>query len=101
MVCYIPPQNTKVLKPLFFPQSLSIKVNLDAMTREETRQKVNEAHLSCFEEAQKMIYILMEKDSYRRFLHSALVQDLLERQVKREVKSSDCLENRHVLAGGA
>lgn len=79
---------------------------MDALTREETRQNVNQAHPSCFDEAQKMIYILMEKDSYRRFLHSTLVQDLLEKQaasaqVKREVKSLDCLEKRHVLAGGA
>lgn len=74
---------------------------MDAVTREETRQNVSQAHPSCFDEAQKMIYILMEKDSYRRFLHSTLVQDLLEKQVKMEVKSSDFLENRHVLAGGA
>lgn len=74
---------------------------MDAVTREETRQNVNQAHPSCFDEAQKMIYILMEKDSYRRFLHSMLVQDLLEKQAKSEVKSSDSLENRHALAGGA
>lgn len=79
---------------------------MDAVTREETRQRVNRACPSCFDEAQKMIYILMEKDSYRRFLHSTLVQDLLQTQaaaawLKREVKGSDCVENRHVLAGGA
>ncbi|TWW58313.1 regulator of G-protein signaling 4 [Takifugu flavidus] len=86
---------------LYIESDAPKEVNLDAVTREETRQNVDQAHPSCFDEAQKMIYILMEKDSYRRFLHSTLVQDLLERQAKREAKSSDCLENRHVLAGGA
>lgn len=83
-----------------------MKVNLEAVIREETRQNVNSACLSSFDEAQKMIYILMEKDSYRRFLHSPLVLDLLQTQegsawVKKEKKGSDCAENRHVLAGGA
>ncbi|XP_061635308.1 regulator of G-protein signaling 4-like isoform X1 [Phyllopteryx taeniolatus] len=52
------------------------EVNLDAGTREETRQKVMSASHSCFDEAQRRIYILMEKDSYRRFLHSKLIHDL-------------------------
>lgn len=81
-------------------------MNLDAVIREETRQNVSSACPSSFDEAQKMIYVLMEKDSYRRFLRSTLVQDLLQAQVasarvKMEKKSSDCAENRHVLAGGA
>uniref|UniRef100_A0A3Q0RUB2 Regulator of G protein signaling 4 n=1 Tax=Amphilophus citrinellus TaxID=61819 RepID=A0A3Q0RUB2_AMPCI len=52
------------------------EVNLDAATRENTRQNVENACPSCFDEAQKMIYTLMEKDSYRRFLKSKLIQDL-------------------------
>lgn len=83
-----------------------MKVNLDAAIREETRQNVSSACLSGFDEAQKMIYILMEKDSYRRFLRSTLLRDLLQKQaasaqVKKEKKSSDCAENRHVLPVGA
>lgn len=83
-----------------------MKVNLDAVIREETRQNVRSACPSSFDEAQKMIYTLMEKDSYRRFLRSMLVRDLLQTQVasaqvKKQKKSSDCAENRHVLAGGA
>lgn len=54
------------------------EVNLDAMTREETRQNVQNACPSCFNEAQKMIYTLMEKDSYRRFLKSKVIQDVSE-----------------------
>lgn len=84
-----------------------MKVNLDAMVREETRQNVSRACPSSFDEAQKMIFILMEKDSYRRFLRSTLVQDLLQTQaatsarVKKDKRNPDCAENRHVLAGGA
>uniref|UniRef100_A0A3B3Z7Q0 RGS domain-containing protein n=1 Tax=Periophthalmus magnuspinnatus TaxID=409849 RepID=A0A3B3Z7Q0_9GOBI len=46
------------------------EVNLDAATRDLTKQNLDHACPTCFDEAQKMIYLLMEKDSYRRFLHS-------------------------------
>lgn len=95
-------------KLLFSSQSAKMKVNLEAAIREETRQNVNSACLSSFDEAQKMIYVLMEKDSYRRFLHSPLVLGLLQTQVevgaawvKKEKKGSACADNRHALAGGA
>lgn len=84
-----------------------MKVNLDAATREETRQNVNNACPSCFNEAQKMIYTLMEKDSYRRFLNSKLLQDLGQKQPvaaaqeKKEKKNSACVESRQALTGGA
>ncbi|XP_034439012.1 regulator of G-protein signaling 4 [Hippoglossus hippoglossus] len=74
------------------------EVNLDAATREETRQNLEHTCPSCFDKAQRMIYILMEKDSYRRFLNSKLIQDLLQ---KKEKKNCDCAENRQVLTGGA
>lgn len=55
-----------------------------------------------------MIYNLMEKDSYRRFLKSKLIQDLCQAQTtinatqeKKEKKNWDCAENRQTLAGGA
>lgn len=82
------------------------EVNLDAATREETRQNMENACPSCFNEAQKMIYILMEKDSYRRFLNSKLIQDLSQThsdiaQMKKKKSNCDCTENRQALAGGA
>ncbi|KAM7387732.1 hypothetical protein PAMP_023952 [Pampus punctatissimus] len=83
------------------------EVNLDAATREETRRKVESVNPSCFAEAQKMIYVLMEKDSYRRFLKSKLIQDLSRThaaataQEKKEKKNYDCAKNRRALAGGA
>ncbi|XP_060934509.1 regulator of G-protein signaling 4 [Limanda limanda] len=74
------------------------EVNLDAATREETRQKVEHAGPSCFHEAQRMIYVLMEKDSYRRFLNSKLIRDLLQ---KNEMKNWDYVKNTQALSGGA
>ncbi|KAG9338383.1 hypothetical protein JZ751_025787 [Albula glossodonta] len=57
------------------------QVNLDSATREETRQKMaEEVSLNCFEEAQRKIFLLMEKDSYRRFLKSKLFLDLARDQ---------------------
>lgn len=89
-----------------FPPALSLKVNLDAATREETRQNVTNACPSCFTEAQKTIYTLMEKDSYRRFLNSKLIQNLCQTQTaaaeeQKEKKNRGCAENRQVLTGGA
>ncbi|MEQ2226173.1 hypothetical protein ILYODFUR_024794 [Ilyodon furcidens] len=79
------------------------EVNLDAATREKTRQEIENGSPSCFDEAQKMIYTLMEKDSYRRFLKSKLIQDLCqkERSTNHEKKGCDWADSRHVLAGGA
>ncbi|KAG7268231.1 hypothetical protein CRUP_033880 [Coryphaenoides rupestris] len=53
------------------------QVNLDAATREQTRQNL-EAGVSvcCFDEAQRLIHVLLEKDSYRRFLRSRATWDL-------------------------
>nr|XP_046248498.1 regulator of G-protein signaling 4-like [Scatophagus argus] len=83
------------------------EVNLDAATREETRQNVENACPSCFTEAQKMIYTLMEKDSYRRFLSSKLLQNLSQthstaaQERKEDEKSCDRAESRQALPGGA
>lgn len=82
------------------------EVNLDAATREETRQNLENACPSCFGEAQKMIYILMEKDSYRRFLNSKMIQNVCQTEAAaqektRKKKSCSCAENRQVFTGGA
>ncbi|XP_051233454.1 regulator of G-protein signaling 4 [Dicentrarchus labrax] len=82
------------------------EVNLDASTREVTRQNMENACPSCFDEAQKMIYTLMEKDSYRRFLNSKLIQEMCQTQTtaaqeKKEKKNCDCAGNRQALTGGA
>ncbi|KAL4635037.1 regulator of G-protein signaling 4-like [Arapaima gigas] len=54
------------------------EVNLDSATREETRRNLKEPNLCSFDEAQKKIFTLMEKDSYRRFLSSKLYRDIAE-----------------------
>ncbi|KAJ7986454.1 hypothetical protein DPEC_G00340060 [Dallia pectoralis] len=54
------------------------EVNLDSATQEETRKNVLNAGTACFDVAQQKIFTLMEKDSYRRFLRSKLIQDLSE-----------------------
>ncbi|XP_056271324.1 regulator of G-protein signaling 4 [Pseudoliparis swirei] len=59
------------------------EVNLDAVTREETRRNLENACPTCFNDAQKMIYTLMERDSYRRFLASKLIQDLCQSKTRR------------------
>lgn len=78
-------------------------MNLDAVTRDETRQNVEKVCETCFDESQRMIYNLMEKDSYRRFLKSKLIQDLCQttNDATQEKKTWDCAENRQTLAGGA
>ncbi|XP_037624849.1 regulator of G-protein signaling 5-like [Sebastes umbrosus] len=71
------------------------EVNLDAATREETRQNLENVCPSCFNDAQKMIYTLMEKDSYRRFLKSKLIQDLCQTQtIAKGKKNCNSAENR-------
>lgn len=82
------------------------EVNLDAVTKEETRLNVQNACPSCFEEAQKMIYTLMEKDSYKRFLKSKLIQDLCQKQTsiakeRNEKKNCERADSKETLAGGA
>ncbi|KAM9325594.1 regulator of G-protein signaling 3-like [Gastrophryne carolinensis] len=53
------------------------EVNLDANTRELTEHNLLVPTRSTFDEAQRRIYSLMERDSYPRFLHSDLYQSLL------------------------
>uniref|UniRef100_A0A8D0GDR4 Regulator of G-protein signaling 8 n=1 Tax=Sphenodon punctatus TaxID=8508 RepID=A0A8D0GDR4_SPHPU len=59
------------------------EVNIDFQTREVTRKNVQEASLSCFDEAQGKVHSLMEKDSYPRFLRSKIYTDLLTQTQRR------------------
>uniref|UniRef100_A0A665SWQ3 Regulator of G protein signaling 4 n=1 Tax=Echeneis naucrates TaxID=173247 RepID=A0A665SWQ3_ECHNA len=68
------------------------EVNLDGATKDLTRQNIKNSCPSCFNEAQRIIYLLMEKDSYRRFLNSKLIQGWDQTQMtaaKKEIKNSD------------
>ncbi|XP_053159632.1 regulator of G-protein signaling 2-like [Hemicordylus capensis] len=52
------------------------EVNLDSQTRDVTNRNILLPTRSCFEQAQRRIYGLMEKDSYPRFLRSIVYQAL-------------------------
>uniref|UniRef100_A0A671SRZ1 Regulator of G-protein signaling 21-like n=1 Tax=Sinocyclocheilus anshuiensis TaxID=1608454 RepID=A0A671SRZ1_9TELE len=54
------------------------EINIDYHTREEIKRKVNSPTPQCFDEAQKIVYGLMERDSYPRFLRSEMYKTLLE-----------------------
>ncbi|XP_073427712.1 regulator of G-protein signaling 4 [Dendrobates tinctorius] len=60
----------------FISVEASREVNLDSITREETIKNIPHPTHSTFDQAQHKIFILMEKDSYRRFLKSHFYLDL-------------------------
>lgn len=64
------------------------EVNIDHQTRETTRQQVAVASRSCFDAAQEQTRILMEKDSYPRFLKSPFYQQILTQSSIRKLKLS-------------
>ncbi|XP_030063370.1 regulator of G-protein signaling 4 [Microcaecilia unicolor] len=65
----------------FISTQAAKEVNLDSSTREETRKNLLEPTPLCFDEAQRKIFSLMEKDSYRRFLKSKLYLDLVSQSI--------------------
>lgn len=67
---------------------LSTQVNIDHQTREHTRQQIAVACRNCFDAAQEQTRILMEKDSYPRFLKSTLYQQLLTQSSIKKLKFS-------------
>ncbi|XP_015277904.1 PREDICTED: regulator of G-protein signaling 5-like [Gekko japonicus] len=54
------------------------EINLDSQTRDVTNRNILLPTRSCFEQAQRRIFGLMEKDSYPRFLRSPLYQALVQ-----------------------
>nr|XP_019958122.1 PREDICTED: regulator of G-protein signaling 21-like [Paralichthys olivaceus] len=46
------------------------EINVDHYIRENIKKSLEKPNLSCFDEAQKHVYLLMERDSCPRFLHS-------------------------------
>ncbi|XP_033477115.1 regulator of G-protein signaling 21 isoform X2 [Epinephelus lanceolatus] len=46
------------------------EINVDHRIREKIKKSLEQPSRSCFDEAQKHIYLLMERDSCPRFLHS-------------------------------
>ncbi|XP_029285661.1 regulator of G-protein signaling 8-like isoform X2 [Cottoperca gobio] len=54
------------------------EINIDYHTREQIKRNVKTPTMHCFDDAQKMVYGLMERDSYPRFLRSDIYRTLLE-----------------------
>ncbi|KAI5612653.1 regulator of G-protein signaling 1 [Silurus asotus] len=54
------------------------EINIDHKTREIIKQNVQTPNKYCFDEAQKTVFSLMEKDSYPRFLRSDYYRTFLE-----------------------
>lgn len=47
-----------------------LQINVDHHIREEIKKSLSQPSTSCFNEAQKQVYLLMERDSWPRFLLS-------------------------------
>lgn len=58
--------------------SVSFQINIDYHTREQIKRNVKTPTMHCFDDAQKIVYGLMERDSYPRFLRSDIYRTLLE-----------------------
>lgn len=66
-----------ILIPIPFA-SASFQINIDYHTREQIKRNVKTPTVHCFDDAQKIVYGLMERDSYPRFLRSDIYRTLLE-----------------------
>ncbi|ELK08905.1 Regulator of G-protein signaling 13 [Pteropus alecto] len=67
----------KLYKIYIQPQSPR-EINIDSSTRENICRNIQEPTQTCFEEAQRIVYMHMERDSYPRFLKSEMYQKLLK-----------------------
>ena len=58
--------------------SLCLQINIDHQTRELTKRNLKAPTTACFQEAQRTVFGLMEKDSYPRFLRSSIYRTLMD-----------------------
>ncbi|XP_022533591.2 regulator of G-protein signaling 13 [Astyanax mexicanus] len=68
----------KKIFDLYIQAEAPKEINIDHHTREVIRQNVQAPTRLCFDDAQKIVFGLMEKDSYPRFLRSDIYRTLLE-----------------------
>ncbi|KAM9718760.1 regulator of G-protein signaling 21-like [Menidia menidia] len=54
------------------------EINIDQKTKEQIRWNLKVPSVECFDDAQKTVYRLMERDSYPRFLKSDVYRTLLD-----------------------
>ncbi|XP_063200105.1 regulator of G-protein signaling 21 isoform X1 [Chroicocephalus ridibundus] len=62
------------------------EINIDFHTKNHISQNISEPTLSCFDDAQRLIYSLMAKDSFPRFLRSEVYKELVKKQENRNQK---------------
>ncbi|KAL6104231.1 rgs21 [Pungitius sinensis] len=55
------------------------QINIDCGTRENITKNISQPSLTSFDSAQKLVYSLMARDCYPRFLKSHMYQGLLRR----------------------
>ncbi|XP_054837051.1 regulator of G-protein signaling 21 [Eublepharis macularius] len=56
------------------------EINIDFNTRDQITQNISEPSLQCFDDAQRLIYSLMAKDCFPRFLKSEAYKELVNKQ---------------------
>ncbi|XP_015273722.1 PREDICTED: regulator of G-protein signaling 21-like [Gekko japonicus] len=56
------------------------EINIDFNTRDRITQNISEPSLQCFDNAQRLIYSLMAKDCFPRFLKSEAYKELVNKQ---------------------
>uniref|UniRef100_A0A8C7XH53 Regulator of G-protein signaling 1 n=1 Tax=Oryzias sinensis TaxID=183150 RepID=A0A8C7XH53_9TELE len=59
------------------------QINIDCTTRENITKNISQPTLTAFDTAQKLIYSLMARDCYPRFLKSDIYQGLLRKAESR------------------
>ncbi|KAG8132779.1 hypothetical protein E2320_010609, partial [Naja naja] len=60
----------------FIQADAAQEINIDFNTRDRIMQAISKPTLNCFDDAQKLIYNLMVKDSFPRFLKSEAYKEL-------------------------
>ena len=63
------------------------QVSLDSRVREAINRSMAEPSQNIFDDAQLQIYTLMHRDSYPRFMNSALYKDLLRSLSEKAVEA--------------
>ncbi|XP_004439071.1 PREDICTED: regulator of G-protein signaling 21 [Ceratotherium simum simum] len=67
----------KIIYSEFIEANAPKEVNIDFSTKDLISKNIAEPTLKCFDEAQKLIYSLMVKDSFPRFLKSEIYKKLV------------------------
>nr|XP_017510940.1 regulator of G-protein signaling 21 [Manis javanica] len=67
----------KMIYSEFIETNAPKEINIDFSTRDLISKNIAEPTLKCFDEAQQLIYSLMAKDSFPRFLKSEIYKKLV------------------------